>query len=134
MSYTPNVIETLKKLKEMHIQLGIVTTKFKESAVPSIEHYGLDRYISSYCFLDDVTEHKPHPEPIFYALKQFDNYKGVLMVGDNSSDIMAGKNASIYTCGIDWSIKRELIKGLNPDFWIEDYLELIEIVKNTKEE
>ena len=130
----PNVIETLKILKENNIQMGIVTTKFKESAMPSITHYGLDKYIGSYCFLDDITEHKPHPEPIFFALNQFKKYKGVVMVGDNSSDIIAGKNASIYTCGVNWSIKKDLIKELNPDFWINDYLDLIDIFINNKED
>ncbi len=124
----PNVSETLKKLVDNNVQLGIVTTKFKESAMPSIKHYGLDKYISSYCFLDNVTEHKPHPEPIFYALKQFKSYKNVLMVGDNGSDILAGKNASTLTCGVEWSIKKDLIKGLNPDYWINDYLDLVDIV------
>lgn len=124
----PNVIETLKKLMVNNIQLGIVTTKFKESAMPSIKHYGLDKYITSYCFLDDVTEHKPHPEPIFYALKQFKSYKDVLMVGDNSSDILAGKNASALTCGVEWSIKKHMIKDLNPDYWIKDYLDLVDII------
>lgn len=126
----PNVIQTLKTLYDNGINLGIVTTKFKESAIPSIEHYGLDKYIKSYCFLDDVSEHKPHPEPIFYALNQFDSYKGVIMVGDNSSDIMAGRNATCLTCGVEWSIKKEVIKELNPDFWLTDYLELIDIVLN----
>ena len=130
----PNVIETLKVLSENNINLGIVTTKFKESALPSIEHYGLDKYFTSYCFLDDVREHKPHPEPIFYALNQFKDYKTVLMIGDNSSDIMAGKNASTYTCGIEWSIKKDLIRSLNPDFWIKDYLELLDIVIYNKED
>ncbi|MCK5732111.1 MAG: HAD-IA family hydrolase [Tenericutes bacterium] len=130
----PNVIETLKILSEHNINLGIVTTKFKESALPSIELYGLDKYITSYCFLDDVREHKPHPEPIFFALNQFKDYKNVLMIGDNSSDILAGKNASTYTCGIEWSIKKDLIKSLNPDFWIYDCLELLDIVIYNKEE
>ncbi len=56
------------------------------------------------------------------------------MIGDNSSDIMAGKNASTYTCGIEWSIKKDLIRSLNPDFWIKDYLELLDIVIYNKED
>ena len=134
ISLYPNVLETLKILSENNINMGIVTTKFKESAIPSIEAYNLDNYITSFCYLDDITEHKPHPEPIFYALKQFNNYQKVLMVGDNTSDILAGKNASCYTCGVEWSLKKDLIKNLNPDFWIKDYYELIDIVLENKEE
>ncbi|MBI9009975.1 MAG: HAD-IA family hydrolase [Tenericutes bacterium] len=130
----PNTIKMLKAFSEKGFNLGIVTTKFKESAIPSIEHYGLDKYITSYCFLDDITEHKPHPEPIYYALKAFKNHKKVMMVGDNTGDIEAGFNADCLTCGLEWSIKRDLIKELNPDFWIEDYLELIDIIENYNKE
>ncbi|XMB71541.1 HAD-IA family hydrolase [Mycoplasmatota bacterium WC30] len=129
-----NTIEMLKILSENNFNLGIVTTKFKRSAMPSIIHYGLDKYITSYCFLDDVTEHKPHPEPIFYALNQFKDYNKVIMVGDNSSDILAGRNASALTCGVDWSIKKDLIKALNPDFWINDFLDLIKIINSFNKE
>ena len=134
ISLYPNVIETLKELVKNNIQLGIVTTKFKESAMPSINHYGLHKYFKSYCFLDDIKEHKPHPEPIFFALKQFKNYQNVLMVGDNSSDILAGKNASTYTCGVNWSIKRDLMEKHHPDYWIDDYSDLINIILNEKED
>lgn len=134
ISLYPNVMETLKIFSDNNINMGIVTTKFKRSAITSIEAYNMDDYITSFCYLDDITEHKPHPEPIFYALKQFKNYKNVLMVGDNTSDILAGKNAACYTCGVEWSLKKELIKDLNPDFWIYDFKDLIDIVLNNKEE
>lgn len=130
----PNTIKMLKTFSEKGFNLGIVTTKLKESAIPSIERYGLDKYMTSYCFLDDITEHKPHPEPIYYALKKFKNHKRVIMVGDNTGDIEAGFNAGCLTCGLEWSIKRDLIKELNPDFWIEDYLELIDIIENYNKE
>ena len=130
----PNTIKMLKTLSENNYNLGIVTTKFKSSAMPSIIHYGLDKYITSYCFLDDITEHKPHPEPIFYALNQFKDYDKVIMVGDNSSDILAGRNATTFTCGVDWSIKKDKIKALNPDFWINDFLDLIKIINSFNKE
>ncbi len=130
----PNTIKMLKELKKRHFNLGIVTTKFKESAMPSITYYGIDKFVSSYCFLDDVLEHKPHPEPLFFALRQFDSYQRVVMVGDNTSDILAGKNASCLTCGLEWSIKKDLIKALKPDFWIRDYSELTKLIDKYNKE
>lgn len=124
----PNTKDTLKTLHDRGFKLGVVTTKFKESAMPSILHYGLDKYLSSYCFLDDIRDHKPHPEPIFYALKQLPSYASVVMVGDNVSDILAGRNASTLTCGVEWSMKKDKIKALNPDFWISDFKELIQLI------
>lgn len=128
ISIYPNTIKMLEEFSSRGYNLGIVTTKFKESATPSIELYGLDKYMTSYCFLDDITNHKPHPEPIYFALKSFKNFEKVIMVGDNTGDIQAGFNANCLTCGLDWSIKRDLIKALKPDFWIKDYSELIDII------
>jgi pyrophosphatase PpaX len=123
------VISTLKELKSKGINLGIVTTKFEVSAMPSIKHFGIDKYITNYSFLGSTPEHKPHPEPIYYVLSQFDNVDKALMVGDNTADILAGKNANILTCGIEWSFKKEQLKANNPDFWITNYKELLDIIE-----
>lgn len=130
----PNTLEMLKEFYNKGFNLGIVTTKFKESALPSIEHFGLDKYITSFCFLDDIKNPKPNPEPIQFALNAFSNVQNVLMVGDNTGDIQAGFNSNSLTCGMEWSIKRDLIKELNPTFWIKDYSELINIVDKYNKE
>ncbi len=130
----PNTIQMLETFHKLNFNLGLVTTKFRESAMTSITTYGLDKYITSFCFLDDIKEHKPHPEPIFFALNQFNNYHKVVMVGDSSSDIMAGFNSGCLTCGVDWSIKKDSIESLRPDFWIKDYLELIDMIKKFNKE
>lgn len=134
ISIYPNTIKMLQTFVNRGYNLGIVTTKFKESALPSIKHYGLDKYITSFCFLDDIKEHKPDPEPIYYALSKFKNYDKVVMVGDNTGDIQAGFNADCLACGVEWSIKRDLIKEMNPDFWIYDYLDLIDLIDDFNKE
>lgn len=123
-----NVIEMLEILKDKGFNLGIVTTKFEESAMPSISHFRLDKYISQFAFLDTVDEHKPSPKPIYFVLNRFRHVEKAIMVGDNVSDILAGKNANILTCGIEWSLAKEKIKALNPNYWIENYMDLIEII------
>ena len=124
-----NVIETLEKLSKLNVNLGIVTTKFEESAMPSIKLFSLDKYIKNYSFLGSVPEHKPSPEPIFYVLNQFNNVDEALMIGDNPSDIFAGKNAGILTCGIEWTLVKDKLKATNPDFWIKDYKEILKIIE-----
>lgn len=130
----PNLIDTLKKLKEMGIQTGIVTTKFKESAVPSIDYFELHKYIDIYVYLDSVSKPKPDPEPIYYARSLLNNPKQMMIIGDNPSDIYAGKNANILTCGVEWSLKKKLLKSTNPDFWISDFNQLIPIINKYNKE
>ncbi|XMB85671.1 pyrophosphatase PpaX [Mycoplasmatota bacterium WC44] len=124
----PNVINVVKQLKEEGYNLGIVTTKFKEAAWPSYTHYELDKYFDVFIALEHVSNPKPHREPIDIALSHF-KHTGVIMVGDNQSDILAGKNASIYTCGVAWTFKgRKHLEEVNPDYMIDDMNDLLEIL------
>ncbi len=134
ISLYPNTLEMLEYFSNKNYNLGIVTTKFEESAIPSIQHYELDKYIKAFCFLDDIENPKPSAEPIHYILNKFSKHDEVLMIGDNTGDIKAGHNANCLTCGIDWSIKRELLKSENPTFWINDYSELIDVINNYNKE
>ncbi|MGE4571450.1 MAG: HAD-IA family hydrolase [Candidatus Izemoplasmatales bacterium] len=130
----PNLISSLKELKRMKIQTGIVTTKFKASALPSIEMFELNKYIDIYVYLDSVTKVKPHPEPIYKAISLLKDPQMVMMIGDNPSDILSGKNAKILTCGVEWSYKKDLLKKTKPDFWMTNFNQLSMIINNYNKE
>jgi len=131
----PGVIEMLSYFKDQHMKIAIVTTKFKESAYPSIRHFGLDRYLDLVIGLDDVKNHKPHPEPVLKAMNELGSKKAI-MTGDNHSDIDSGKYAGILTCAVDWSLKKEELSLSAPDYWIHSFQEFIKLVDsyNLKEE
>ena len=130
----PNLIKTLNQLKKTNFKMGIVTSKFKESARASIKHFNLDKYMDVYVFLGDIKHPKPSPEPILLAKELLKDHKEILFIGDNPSDILSGQNASILTCGVEWSLKKECLKELNPDFWITDFKELIPIINKYNKE
>lgn len=79
--------------------------------------------------LDDVTNAKPHPEPIVKALHALDSKASEsLMVGDNTHDIEAGHNAGTHTAGVAWTVKgREVLEQLKPDYMLDHMSELLEI-------
>lgn len=129
ISLYPGVIESLTSLKNSGYKLGIVTTKFKGSALPSIKHYQIDNFVDVIIGLDDVVHHKPHPEPIYKALEKI-KHQSVLIVGDSPSDLLAGKNAGILTCGVDWSYRKEELFLMKPDFWLTDFMQLHALINN----
>ena len=130
----PHVIDTLIEFKNKGFNLAIVTTKFKISALPSIIHFGIDHLISTIISLDDVDNHKPHPEPIQKALAAFLGCEEAMMVGDSPSDIMAGKNAGILTCGVSWTLKPKELSHAKPDYMIDDFRDLSRIVAKYNKE
>lgn len=131
----PNVIETLKALKKRNIKIGIVTTKRKSAAQPSIDHYGLNDYFDVVIGYDDVTHPKPHKEPVEKALIALNHHSQALMVGDNQSDILSGQAAGVLTAGVAWSIKgRAHLEAVNPDYILTSMEDCLTIVDRYKEE
>lgn len=131
----PNVLDVVKKLFELGYNLGIVTSKFTIAAWPSFTHYNLDKYFKVFVGLENVTYPKPHKEPILKALSQFDSYNKAIMIGDNQGDILAGKNAGIYTAGVAWSLKGSAhLMQVNPDFMLGTMDDIFTIIKKIEEE
>ena len=126
----PNVKETLAKLKNMGINIAIVTSKFTASAQPSIEHFNLSQYFDAFISLDMVDHPKPHPDSVYAALKKFDNVGKAIMIGDNPSDIQAGQNAEILSAGVAWSIKgKKRLEQERPDYILKDMNDIFAIIK-----
>jgi len=130
----PNVKEVLLKLKDLGYNLCIVTSKFKEAAWPSFTFYGLETIFDAFVALDDVETPKPDRNPIDVALSHFPNHKEVIMIGDNKSDIMSGKNAGIYSAGVAWSFKgEEYLKEAKPHFMLKNMNDIFRVINEIEE-
>lgn len=130
----PEVKSTLIKLKNSGYNLAIVTSKFKEAAWPSFTHYGLEKIIDVFIALDHVKNAKPDKEPVLKALSYFPNHKSAIMIGDNQGDILAGKNAGIYSAGVAWSFKGEQhLEEVNPDFMLRNMDDIFRVIKEIEE-
>lgn len=131
----PQVLEVVTKLKELGYNLCIVTSKFKEAAWPSFTHYGLENIFDAFVALDDVEMPKPDRNPIDVALAYFPNHKEAIMIGDNQGDILAGKNAGIYSAGVAWSFKGAAhLMQVEPDFMLSDMNDIFRVIKYIEEE
>ena len=125
----PDVVEVVSDLKEKGYNLGIVTSKFKEAAWPSFTHYHLDELFDSFTALDHVEHPKPHRNAIDMALSHYPDYTGAIMIGDNQGDILAGKNAGIYSAGVAWALKgKNHLLEVEPDFILEDMKDIYRVL------
>ncbi|MGY0693557.1 pyrophosphatase PpaX [Virgibacillus sp. FSP13] len=126
----PYVIETLERLKEQGIQLGVVTTKMWHTVEKGLKLTSMDHFFDTVITLDDVTHAKPHPEPIIKAMHELDaKVESTLMVGDNSHDIEAGQNAGVQTAGVAWSLKgKEMLERYHPTYILDDFRDLLSIL------
>lgn len=125
----PTIKETLEILKDKGYKLGVVTTKMNDVAKLGLEMFDLTDYFDCIIGSDDITYAKPHPEGVYKALDVLRCKKGV-MIGDNASDLLAGKNANIDTIGIGWSPKgKEDLLKVKPDLMVDKMIDIISFVE-----
>ena len=80
---------------------------------------------------DEVTNPKPHPEPVEKALALLGADPATpVYVGDSIHDMVSGRAAGVRTAAALWGpFGREHLAGATPDYWLEtpgDLLGLLE--------
>ena len=126
VSLFPQTIEVLGELKRRNLKIAAITTRSLRTSIKSLEATSILHYFDLVLSAEDVTKHKPDPEPILKAL-EFLKVKPeeAIMVGDTKADIMAGKNAGVKTVAALYGFGGEALRDLKPDYTIDSLEELV---------
>ena len=97
----PSAIESLE-LASKYARLGIVTTKTARYSKILLEYMNVMKYFEVLIGREDVTNPKPHHEPIIKALNFMNTpyHKDIYMIGDTILDLQSAKNANIKGIGV----------------------------------
>ena len=96
-----DTIETLKRIKNKGIKVGIVSSRMGARIDKILEHLNCRKYIDNIIGYEDVTTHKPNPEGLIKSLDYFNcKIDEVLYVGDSYIDAKAAQNAQIDFIGV----------------------------------
>jgi len=125
----PNALETIEYFKDNGVMVGVVTSKINHVAMSHLKLVGLDQAIDHLVGYDDVTVHKPNPEPLLKALEYFDvEPKDALYVGDHENDMKAAKNAGLACCAVTYSNRLEEMLAEQPEYVIDDLSNLKDLI------
>ena len=90
----PGAHDALRALADAGFALGFATSKRRSYSETILEHLGLLDFFAARVGPDDVTHHKPHPEPIHLAASQLGlEPPNMLYVGDLPIDHQAATAA-----------------------------------------
>ena len=118
------------RLNEKGIVCTIATSRGRDSLLGFLESMNIAKYFSYLLAAEDTTLHKPNAELVKKTLNELSyNAQDTLVVGDMPFDILMGKNAGVYTCGVTYGVsgKNSLLEA-GADWVIDDISELLEIV------
>ncbi len=129
----PGALSTLERLGP-RFPLGIATSRDRWSAAAILETAGLNRFFQCVATARTTLRAKPHPQPIIWAANQLGVHPHfLLIVGDTTVDIRAGRAAGAQTAGVlsGFGERRELTEaGANVIF--ERTLDLADLLLDGK--
>ena len=114
----PGTRETLDKLRDAGLTLGLVTSKGLPVTMEGLNLFDLVPYFSTLVTYEDTTRHKPNPDPLLVGMERLDVQPAdVVYVGDAVVDIQAGKAAGTHTIGVTWGAgDRDSLIASMPDY------------------
>jgi pyrophosphatase PpaX len=125
----PGVLDTVRRLHEGGLDIGIVTNKSRDTSAKVVDLFGLRPYVRSIVTLEDVERPKPHPEPVLKAMRELGaKPEETAMVGDSPYDLLAAKEAGVTAVAVGWSLKtRDVLLEAGADRIIGAMEELLDI-------
>jgi HAD superfamily hydrolase (TIGR01549 family) len=123
-----DIKDTLIKLNEIGILIGIVTSKTKEEFLNDFVPFELHNYFKLVVCADDTEKHKPNPDPIlkFIELSGVNKSK-TIYIGDTKYDMDCAFGAGIDFALALWGAKSSI--GINANYILENPKQVLKLIK-----
>lgn len=126
----PHVKETLEALHARGYVLTVASSRLSLSLNDFLRDMGIAPFFSYVLGADNVSVAKPDPEPVLKTLRDL-HFRAdeALVVGDMPVDILMGKRAGAFTCGVTYgNSDREALKKAGANHVLDDFGRLPEII------
>src|ERR671917_2564943 len=126
----PGVLDAVREIKAAGIQTGLVTSKNRQGAVRGLTLVGLEALMDVMVCADEVSNHKPHAEPVEKAVALLGAEPSTTVyVGDSVHDMHSGRAAGVKTAAALWGpFGRTHLESTAPDFWLETPADLVALL------
>ena len=120
----PGVKETLEHFRVL--SMAVVTNKTLEFSEPLLQQLGIRPYFGMIIGADAGLPLKPAPDAFLSIMRSLAVPKDrTVVVGDGTTDILAGKAAGITTCAVTYGFRsEEELRKAGPDHMIHAITEL----------
>jgi phosphoglycolate phosphatase len=109
-------------------KMAVLSNKPVNPSRAIVEALGLSKFFTAVYGGNSFPTKKPDPEGAVTILSEAHvQPEEALMVGDSSIDVVTGKNAGLWTCGVTYGFAPHTLKDVSPDVVIDEPRELSQI-------
>jgi pyrophosphatase PpaX len=129
----PGVADAVRAIRDAGARTGLVTSKNRIGALRGLTVARLEAMMDVLVCADEVTNPKPHPEPVEKAVALLHaDPATTVYVGDSVHDMHSGRAAGVRTAAALWGpFGRDHLEGARPDYWLEKPEDLVRMVTDT---
>ncbi len=126
----PGVVAAVGSIRAAGRRTGLVTSKNRQGAMRGLTLVRLEAKMDVLVCADEVTNPKPHPEPVEKAVALLGADPGTTVyVGDSIHDMVSGRAAGVRTAAALWGpFGREHLELAAPDYWLETPADLLTLL------
>jgi pyrophosphatase PpaX len=130
VSAFPGSIACIRALAAAEIRLGIVTSKGRHGTRMGLESLTLTDVFEVVVCSEDVTRHKPDPEPVRHALEQLGAKPNeTIFIGDSVHDMRAGRGALVSTGAALWGpFTKKSLELTEPTYFFKSFDDVTKLV------
>jgi phosphoglycolate phosphatase len=119
----PGVAEALEKLRSH--QMAVLTNKPVNFSREMLTRLGFALYFAHIYGGNSFPKKKPDPMGLHKLMEDLRiPARETLMVGDSDTDVLTGRNAGVWTCGVTYGLGAHTLEQVSPDLVIDDMREL----------
>lgn len=119
----PGVREALEDLKDR--RLTVLTNKPVRFSQEILSGLGVAHYFAFIYGGNSFPEKKPDPVGVVKLMGDLSAApRQTLIVGDSDTDVLTGRNAGIWTCGVTYGFGAHTLETVPPDLLLNDLREL----------
>ncbi len=119
----PGVSEALEKLSGR--KMAVLTNKPVDFSREMIARLGFAPHFTYIYGGNSFPKKKPDPIGLDKLMEDFQVAAGkTLMIGDSDTDVLTGRNAGVWTCGVTYGFGAHTLETVSPDLVIDDLREL----------
>jgi phosphoglycolate phosphatase len=127
----PGVAEALEALRTH--KLAVLTNKPVNFSREMLVRLGFAPYFAFVYGGNSFAQKKPDPMGLHKLMEDLNVPAGqTLMVGDSDTDVLTGRNAGVWTCGVSYGFGAHTLQQIVPDLIIDDLRELPALVNDRR--